>query len=186
MADQGTEGLLSPFLRAQRIKAVKPHLRGKVLDYGCGSGALAMERGPGEYVGFDIDESSLSEAESGFPEHKFVGSLAGLGDDFDTVVSLAVIEHVQDPAAFLKELASFLKKSDSARIAVTTPHPSVDWVHDLGAKVGLFSRHANEEHEELLDQSSLDEAGKQAGLELVLYQKFLFGANQLAVFSRNN
>jgi 2-polyprenyl-3-methyl-5-hydroxy-6-metoxy-1,4-benzoquinol methylase len=184
MADQGTEGLLSPYLRARRINAVKPHLRGKVLDFGCGSGALAMELKPGDYVGFDIDEESLNEAKSGFPEHQFVGSLSGLADEFDTVVSLAVVEHVEDPVAFLEKLSSFLKNSESSRIVLTTPHPSVDWVHDLGAKVGLFSRHANEEHEELLDKAMLDDAGKKAGLDLILYQKFLFWANQLAVFSR--
>jgi hypothetical protein len=34
MADQGSEGLLSPFLRRKRILAVKPYLRGRVLDVG--------------------------------------------------------------------------------------------------------------------------------------------------------
>ena len=41
MADQGTEGLLSPMLRHMRIEKAKPYLNGKVLDIGCGSGALA-------------------------------------------------------------------------------------------------------------------------------------------------
>jgi len=38
VADQGNEGLLSPFLRWRRIRAVLPYIRGCVLDVvGCGS-----------------------------------------------------------------------------------------------------------------------------------------------------
>ena len=40
MTDQAAEGLLSPMLRNRRIQAVKPFLRGRVLDVGCGNGAL--------------------------------------------------------------------------------------------------------------------------------------------------
>ena len=41
MADQGTEGLLSPWLRSVQFKASISKFQGKVLDYGCGSEALA-------------------------------------------------------------------------------------------------------------------------------------------------
>jgi len=69
---------------------------------------------------------------------------------------------------------------------VTTPHPSVDWAHVLGAAVELFSKHANEEHEDLLNRAKLEMAGTQAGLELVSYQCFLFGTNQIAVFEKDH
>ena len=41
MADQGTEGILSPYLRRKRIQAATPYLKGGVLDVGCGGGVLA-------------------------------------------------------------------------------------------------------------------------------------------------
>ena len=41
MTDQAVEGLLSPFLRQQRINAIKPYIKGVVLEVGCGSGLLA-------------------------------------------------------------------------------------------------------------------------------------------------
>src|SRR3546814_10100924 len=69
-------------------------------------------------------------------------------EKFDTIISLAVIEHVSDPSVFLATLRKYLSGAPSARIIITTPHPSVDWVHHLGAKFGLFSQHADEEHEE--------------------------------------
>ena len=182
MADQGSEGILSPFLRRQRINVAKPYLLGNILDVGCGSGVLSEEVPSGHYFGVELDKLSLEKAISTYPMHTFSKSLPDTSEKFDTVVSLAVIEHVDDPELFLSELSKRLKHEESARIVITTPHPSMDWIHDVGASIGLFSKHANEEHEELLDRVKLDSAGVKAGLQLVLYKRFLFGANQLAVF----
>ena len=60
----------------------------------------------------------------------------------------------------------------------------MDKIHYLGSRIGLFSRHANEEHEELLNYERLHLAGTRAGLDLVFYKRFLLGGNQLAVFSK--
>ena len=182
MADQGTEGLLSPYLRKKRIQAAIPHLKGRILDVGCGAGTLATLVDSKKYLGVEIDEISLQKAKSTFPTHQFSRSLPNTGEKFDTVVSLAVIEHVKDPVSFLRELAEFL--SDDGQLVITTPHPSVDWVHHIGAAIGIFSKHASEEHEDLLDQARLDTVGTQASLKLDLYSRFLFGANQLAVYSK--
>ncbi|MHA1567622.1 MAG: class I SAM-dependent methyltransferase [Alphaproteobacteria bacterium] len=100
MADQGREGLLSPFLRKQRSKAARPYLKGRVLDVGCGAGALAKLIDPESYVGIDIDEDPLNRARRDFPHHRFESALPEGSKKFDTVVALAVIEHVPDPSAF--------------------------------------------------------------------------------------
>ncbi|MGB9662694.1 MAG: class I SAM-dependent methyltransferase [Moorellaceae bacterium] len=184
MADQGTEGLLSSFLRSQRLKAVRPYIRGRVLDVGCGAGALADMVAPDFYLGVDIDEQSLAKARKLHPNHCFQSVLPPAESAFDTVVALAVIEHVPDPAAFLYDLAARLKKAPGSWIVCTTPHPSVHWIHTAGARVGLFSRHASKEHRSLLDRTRLDSLGKECGLKLVIYKRFLFGTNQLALFRR--
>ena len=186
MADQGSEGILSPFLRKKRIAAARPFLIGRVLDVGCGSGSLADIVKPSLYYGVDIDSESLDCARNKFPDHHFENTLPLSSEKFETVVSLAVIEHIQDPGAFLLELSCYLDDSPNACIVITTPHPSVDWVHEFGAKIGLFSSHANEEHEELLDRNKLNTAGKKAGLNLRHYKKFLFGANQIAIFVKEH
>ena len=94
---------MSPFLQRQRLLAARPHLKCRVLDFGCGSWAMA----------------SLVAADS-----------------------------------------------------------------YLGARVGLFSRHASEEHEQLLDRTRLESLAEKAGLNLVHYRRVLLGANQLAVMKR--
>jgi SAM-dependent methyltransferase len=186
MADQGTEGLLSPFLRRQRLKVARPYLRGRILDVGCGTGALAALVDADHYLGVEVDEISLQQARLRFPTHQFVSGLPESTEKFDSIISLAVIEHVSDPAQFLRTLAGCLNDTPTSRLLVTTPHPAVDWIHDLGASIGLFSKHANEEHEDLLDRAKLEIAGNQAGLKLVTYHRFLFGANQIAVYAKDD
>ncbi len=77
-----------------------------------------------------------------------------------------------DPGAFLHTLAGFLKESSSAQIIVSTPHPLFVWIHELGAALGIFSKHASEEQEELLDRRKLEAAGSKAG-DLRLYALYV-------------
>ncbi len=182
MVDQASEGLLSPFLRRRRIAAVIPYLQGRVLDVGCGTGSLARLVEPKLYMGVDRDAWSIAKAQASFPKHNFKEHMPAPDEKFDTVIALAVIEHVSNPVEFLQDLASHLVESTDARIVCTTPHPRVDWLHDTGATIGLFSKHASHEHEDLLDFSHLKTAGLEVGLSLMTYKRFLAGANQLAVF----
>lgn len=184
MADQGEEGLLSPYLRSVRIDKVVPYIKGRVLDVGCGSGRLAFHVSEENYVGFDIDQDSLRTARTMFPNYRFISELTDDIGYFDTIVALAVIEHISNPALFLSNIASFLTNKSWSRIILTTPHPFISSLHEIGARIGLFSRHAGEEHEELLDRSKLELVGKYANLNLCIYGRFLFKANQIAIYSK--
>lgn len=184
MADQGAEGLFSPWLRGQRINAVLPFIKGRVLDVGAGSGALAQWVGADRYHGVEIDSASLHIARQACPRHLFTVEMPRETELFDTIVALAVIEHVKDPAVFLEVLSRHLETHVDACIVISTPHPSADLVHTVGSRMGLFSRHAHEEHEQLLNRNRLDILAVAMGLRLALYRRFQFGMNQLAVFQR--
>ncbi|MBE0659205.1 MAG: methyltransferase domain-containing protein [Bryobacteraceae bacterium] len=179
MADQSNQGLLSSFLRQRRFNAVRRHLRGQVLDYGCASGSLAAMVDAGNYLGVDIDAGTIESARRRFPRHQFL--LGGIDDGrrFDTVVLLALIEHVKQPATFLAGLAQRL--APGGRIVMTTPHPAFRRVHDWGARIGLFSAAAAEEHESFLGLKEVQAIAAEAEIRLVDYRRFLFGANQLFV-----
>jgi SAM-dependent methyltransferase len=180
MTDQGTEGLLSPFLRRKRIKAVRPFLRGLVLDVGCGTGELARLVSSDSYYGFDRDQDSINIAHQQLSNHQFHTRMPDQGR-FDTVVALAVIEHSAEPESFLRNLCLYLRPDLQSRIILTTPHPKLEWAHDLGARLGLFSLHASEEHETLFDRASLQSLAEAADCPVLLYKRFLLGANQLIV-----
>ena len=184
MADQGSEGLLSPFLRNRRLKAAKPYISGKVLDVGCGAGHLADYVEDALYVGVDIDAESLQTARLKHPHHNFLSELPPIGHVFNTVVALAVIEHSPDPLHFLKELSGRLCPGPEGRIICTTPHPSAGWIHKAGASIRLFSWHASEEHKRLLGRSDFEDMARECGLGIAQYRRFLLGVNQLCILGR--
>jgi 2-polyprenyl-3-methyl-5-hydroxy-6-metoxy-1,4-benzoquinol methylase len=180
--DQGSEGLFSPFLRRQRLNAALPYLRGRVLDFGCGTGKLSRFLAPRNYLGIDSDRHVIETAHLENPGYLFQTEFPSPQEKFDTVVMLAVIEHVSDPAALLCRLAGCLVPSAESTLLLTTPAPFGGGIHALGAALGVFSRHAAEEHHALLGRSSLHIVAQGSGLLPLVYRRFLFGLNQLMVF----
>lgn len=180
MADQ-INGLLSPFLRTQRITAAMPYFEGRILDFGCGIGHLADLVPADRYVGTDIDKESIQIARKRFPVHSFFSvdefEAEGL---FDSIISLAVIEHVANPEELMNYFTRMLLPG--GRIVLTTPNPHYDIFHNAGAHFGLFSKEGHDEHQSLMDKAGLQELAAKCDLTLTLYRRFLFGANQLAVY----
>jgi len=184
-------GRLTVRVGAARLKAALPHLPrgGRVLDVGCGLTDFAAF--VPDYFGCDRDADVLAAQRERFPKKDFFEWDIARGEappllvregPFEGIVLLAVLEHVADPAAALSRLAPLL--SPGGRLVATTPHPSGRWPLEAGAALGLLSPHARDEHETLLGRAALEEAGRSAGVSLVLYRRFLLGLNQLAVFSR--
>lgn len=189
MSDQAS-GLLSPWLRARRFAAARVHLvpHGRVLDLGCGVGDFAVHIPPNRYLGVDSDTDSLAQARSMYPSHLFVSreefeTTTG-GQGFTTVLALAVIEHVAKPVEFVRSLVTHLEPT--GRIIITTPHPSLRRAHELGAKLGLFSREAAEEHQELLDHDAMSCIADQIPMAVTVARRFLAGANQLFVLEQSS
>ena len=180
------DGLLSPFLRSRRFAAAAPHLRGRVLDFGCGIGLLSALVGEADYVGVDTSAVALAEGRARFPKARFLSpdQLDQLADEtFDVVAALAIIEHMSDPGQFLCDMRKYLKQG--GRIILTTPNPALDWAHGLGGRVGLFARESHEEHQSLMGRRTLEQVAKKSGMQMLLYRRFLCGANQLAILAPN-
>ena len=181
MANQSTEGTFSPLLKRWRIGIVQPLIYGRVLDFGCGDGELAKYVGPTKYCGLDQDEQTINIARQLHPDHFFINSISQIQGLFDTLVLSAVVEHLAEPHQTISFLATFLKKDIQSKIIITTPHPRAEWVHNLGASLGLFSKHAAEENNILFTEETLIQLTP-AGLKMSLYKTFQFGFNQLAIY----
>jgi 2-polyprenyl-3-methyl-5-hydroxy-6-metoxy-1,4-benzoquinol methylase len=107
--------------------AVGPGTR--VLDIGCGNGALAalfLERGCA-VVGVDLSQRGIEIAREAHPAARFEvlaaddQILANLAEDpFDVVVSTEVIEHLYAPAAFLIGCRAALQSG--GRLVLSTPY----------------------------------------------------------------
>lgn len=107
------------------ISACQPR---RVLDMGCGTGAnltapLAAKFGGVEFVGIDSDEASIEYAAGANPHgnvrYVVESETGGLGT-FDLVIASEVIEHVEDPGAFLEILRGRLNAN--GRIVLTLPN----------------------------------------------------------------
>ncbi|HPA73765.1 MAG TPA: class I SAM-dependent methyltransferase [Spirochaetota bacterium] len=183
MADQAV-GKLSPYLRRRRIAAAVPHLSGRVLDYGCGIGALADIIPPGRYTGVDADGESLDMAKRLHPAHRFYRpDTAAVKDGaFDSIALLAVLEHINDRIEFLRGLGALL--AEKGKIVLTTPGPLAGPVHAAGSRMGLFSREAAEEHGTLVGFSEMERLARAAGFRITLKKRFLLGMNQLFVLEK--
>ena len=183
MADQLT-GLLSPFLRSRRIAAVEPFLgQGQLLDIGCGTGTLARYVDSIRYLGVDQDAESITIAKDKFPTHRFL-TLAEFiqspnENQFERIVGLAVIEHVEDPQKWLAWLRTLLKPG--GQVVLTTPHPSVRQLHEFGGHIGLFSREGAMEHRELINRHRMEQLAETSGFRVQHFRRFLSGCNQLFV-----
>jgi 2-polyprenyl-3-methyl-5-hydroxy-6-metoxy-1,4-benzoquinol methylase len=180
MADQ-VSGLLSPWLRKKRREMVCPYIRGRTLDYGCGVGVLAEICESDSYLGVDIDEKSITIARKNYPLFRFE-TYVPKTEYFDTIVLLAVIEHISAPVSLLKKFKQMLRPE--GHIVLTTPSPFFEWIYTIGPKIGLFSMEASKDHEQLIDYRIMQEAVYQAGLVIDRYERFLFGVNQLFVLKK--
>jgi len=105
-----------------------PETRGLILDVGCGSAWVAKTFCPKGYkvVSFDISEKNTQEALKRYPSDNHaavagnVFSLPFLKGSFDYIIASEIIEHVTEPATFIKNLFDILKPGGI--LAVSTPY----------------------------------------------------------------
>lgn len=183
---QEKEGKLSPLLARRRYRAVAENLGADdvVLDLGCGSGGFgAYLNDTQSNVYFGADTAKCWEGE---PGNLFVVKVGDpLPSEIATagvtvVTSLALIEHLENPVDLFHQARTMLP--DGGRFILTTPHPIARHIHEIGGKLGLFSSHASDEHEDFLDEAKLRNLATEAGFATEKYSKFQLGMNQVAVF----
>ena len=178
--------LLSSLLTAWRFKMASPYLQGDVLDIGCGENPIIANGIPkiDSYLGIE-DPQVAERLRARYPQHQFLsldleeGCLT-LGRKFDTIIMLAVIEHIFNQKHLMQTVLAHLKPG--GRLVVTTPTPfGNDVVHRAGASLGLFSKHACEDHIVVYNRHRFRILARKFGLKIERYRRFELGCNQLVV-----
>jgi 2-polyprenyl-6-hydroxyphenyl methylase/3-demethylubiquinone-9 3-methyltransferase len=100
-------------------KARRPFEGLKLLDIGCGGGLLSepMSRLGFQVTGVDASERNIGTAAAHGAEHGLAidyrcstaEDLLAAGERFDVILNMEVIEHVADPAQFLKDCGRMLQ-----------------------------------------------------------------------------
>jgi SAM-dependent methyltransferase len=185
-------GLLSNHLADTRTKKIMPYVKGAVLDLGCGRLAPVTQRCAASiesYYGVERDPDFVENLKKKFPEHSFFAM--DLDDDsfdfdidFDTILLIAVIEHVFNQKHLACQLVKKLKAG--GRLIVTTPTPLGDWIHRVGSKFGLFAKSADDHHIVIYNKRRFQVLAKCAGLRIEKYKTFQFGCNQLVILTRDD
>jgi SAM-dependent methyltransferase len=123
---------------ADQVRVLFPFMTGRILDFGCGAGALVKElRMQGHAVtGVEIERQALKEgllSEAAQYIHFYKPPVLPFGADaFDTVTALEVLEHVPELEASLCEIARVAPKlilsvPDMSAIPMLHRHGVVPW-----------------------------------------------------------
>jgi 2-polyprenyl-3-methyl-5-hydroxy-6-metoxy-1,4-benzoquinol methylase len=100
----------------------------RILDIGCGNGSLSnfLAQQGYEVVGVEESESGVKLANQSFPSCRFIqGSIydlpySELGDNFDIVIAVEVIEHLFYPKELVRSSKKCLKPNGG--LILTTPY----------------------------------------------------------------
>ncbi len=148
-----------------------------MLDVGCNNGHLrTLLPKDVEYVGIDIHR--LPGVNFTFHERSVLDDLSDLGT-FDSIFMLATIEHLEKYNEAIANLVTRLNSGGT--LILTTPSKLGDALHHWGAKVGLTSGMAAEDHEKIFTLEELKQLLLAHGLEKVEAHSFMLGLNQIVV-----
>ena len=109
-----------------------------ILEVGCGTGWMVQRMLPfGQVTGADLSDAVLAIAQQACPGARFVaGDFMTVGlpaRGYDTVVTLEVLSHVMDQAAFFNRIADLLKPGGQLMIA-TQNRPVLERCEDVAPR----------------------------------------------------
>ncbi len=163
--------------KVERLRAVSPHLKGRLLDIGCGDNELVRRYGHG--VGVDVYDWG-----GGALILPDCSRLPFQDRSFDTVTILAALNHIPNRAQVLEEVRRLL--AEDGRLLITMINPVISyighrfiwwWSEDKergmepGEVYGFWNR----------DLIALVGRG---GFKLALHKKFVYCLNNLFIFQK--
>ncbi|WP_260483671.1 class I SAM-dependent methyltransferase [Sphingomicrobium flavum] len=128
---EGRRAVLKALIEAQ----VRPGADARILDAGCGTGGnlpFLQQFGAIEACEYDADARAAAARKSGLTIHpaRLPDDLSQVGDSYDLITLLDVLEHLEDDAASLSALKERL--APGGKILLTVPSQPWMWSdHDV-------------------------------------------------------
>lgn len=191
MLEVNKKYIFTKLIRDIRTDLVAPYVEGDVLDLGCGQASYLEICGNkiNRYYGIEMNKDRVKILKDKYPDQKFF--YKNLDEDkldfdvnFDTIILVAVIEHLFNQKHVMQEIIKNMKKD--SKLIITTPTPfGNDIVHVLGGMIGLFSKEAVADHIVIYNKLRFKMLAKEFNLKIEKYKKFEFGCNQLVIMSKS-
>lgn len=116
----------STSIKIKLINSVTKKPKGKILDYGCGTGYFlhAIQKEGWKVYGVEPDTEArkIAESELGFTLEKNIKPLVKKAEKFDVITLWHVLEHIHDLNGIINQLKTLLKEKGKLIIAV----PNID------------------------------------------------------------
>lgn len=184
-------------LRLEWINARVPLAGKKVIDIGCGGGILSesMARKGADVTGIDLGEKALKVAdlhslESGVAvRYKLISAEAMAAEEagqYDVVTCMEMLEHVPDPSAIVRAVATLVKPGGHVFFSTLNRNPKSYLFAILGAEYILrMLPKGTHDYEKFITPSELSQYVRSAGLDVAGFKGM--GYNPLTKFySLNN
>ncbi len=151
------------FFQNWRFKIVIPYLVGDILDFGGNEGEL-KKFVRGGYTVVNYDHSPME------------------GKTFNTIVALAVIEHINVPEVYeiFKKFKERLRPD--GKIILTTPTRAAKPILNFMVRLGLADKENIVEHKHYWNKKDIFNLAEKTSFRIEKYKKFQLGFNQLAIF----
>lgn len=181
LSEEATHRLGLSSLKDERVRAVFPYCRGRLLDVGCGKNNLLATYGPDRGVGVDIYDWNC-----GAVILENTAQLPFADRSFTTVTFLACLNHIPNRKEVLAESVRVL--AEDGQVILTMPTPWISQVaHRWWELWKLGEDWVREWHREEVFGFTPGEMRamlSEVGLEVVAHRRFLYGFNHLYVARR--
>ena len=158
---------LSRYLTRIRENKVRPYIKGKVLDIGCGDAKAINYKGVTRYFGVDL-EYKCKELTKKYPLGEFYSKnlengKINLPEKVDLVLMTAFIEHIKNFENPIRQSINNLKSGGS--IVITTPTKFGNFIHFCGEILGLFPKSVRDSHKIILSKNDFIKIGQKYNLK---------------------
>lgn len=181
-------GMLDKFIGYLRFKKIINRIPkySKVLDLGCGFNAIFLQKISENIIsgyGVDVEVNGEFENKNGkikLFSHNLDNPLPFENDQFDVVVSLANLEHLNKPYEVMEQIYRTLKPGGT--LLLTTPTVYAKPVLECMAfKLGIISKGEIADHKKYFTKLELENICKNLGFSQYKYSYFQFFMNGFLV-----
>lgn len=172
-----------------RNRKALPFVGRRLLDLGCGkANMLRYLPHDASYTGVEKNPQQVEELRRRYPERRFLVAdlemgLPELREGCDTVLLLAVIEHLQNPREVVRWCHDLL--TPGGKIVLSVPTRFGEFAHRLLAALRLVNPEVAHAHLWRFDASSLKEIFEGLDGEVVDHHLFQLGCNRLFVYRKS-